>query len=347
MDPNANVLQERTLRKLNNAPKKNLIDILTNHKIPFDYTSDKKILADTIIKQFTINEKTKKPKHSKTISQIFYNFITSRLFIILLLSILIGLYYKTREIKFYDSHLYNPTQTKFSKCPLFGKCSNGSCVCDLNYTIIKNYCIFNDEDKTLVSIMLEKAYSVLQKRSGSYYCQKSEIDWMSIEELEGILLKSSKLNISKFNKIYQKVLTYINNDPNILSKEINDVQVFVSIEMKIDVYCKARQYFFKNVKFNYISIAIAILLLISIILSFYKRSKKKKLIANRYTAFVINNLKRRNGIHQSTNQIIYDLDKESDNNGKYIWPLVEKKLQKTSNIQYYYDGTCSNYRYIK
>ncbi|KAK8886715.1 hypothetical protein M9Y10_042183 [Tritrichomonas musculus] len=332
---------------LKNAPRKELINILTQNRILFDFTKDNSQLADLIISK--INDPKKKFASSSFSSKVnqfcYYLLFISLFFLLSLTSILLIIYLWPKEIKFCDSSLINSTlNSKCVRCPIFAKCSGGSCICDLNYTRIKNYCIFNDKDKLNVYKMLDHAYNILKKRGGSYYCQISEIDWMSSDELEGILLKQSMLDISNFAKIYNKTLSYLIEDPFLLKHYINGNQVFVSKEIEVDIICRIKQYFYKKtIIFFIIS---ASLIFFTIMLSVYQNSKKRKQIATRYSAVLIKRLKDKRGTQQSKSQLIYHLNSVSDNNGKELWPIVKKELEKSEHVQHYNDGYSSNFRYI-
>lgn len=334
------------LNDLKTAPKKYLLSILTSMGVNYDYVSENKDYAELIINKLN-DQKVAKKKSPQKLNQICYQLFYISLFIALFLMLILMLFYLfPKKTKFCDSNLFNSTkQLNCIRCPIFATCSSGSCMCDLNYTQIKNYCIFNDEDKFLVFKMVDNAYDILKKRSGSYYCQKSQIDWMSVEELEVNLLKNSKLNISKFHIIYQKTLAYLYQDPNLRSYQVNNVSVFVSTEINININCKIEQYLYKRVDI-FIMIS-ASLVFLAFILFFYERSKRKKLIATRYSRSLVDHLRDKKGVPQSRTQLIYYLDSISNNNAKLIWPLVERPLHRYSNVQCFNDGVCTNYRYIK
>ena len=126
------------LNDLKNAPKKYLLSILTQMHVNFDYTSDNNELADLIINKLNVQKVAKKQSPQQK-NQICYQLFYTSLFIALFLFLILMLFYLfPKKTKFCDSNLINSTkQLNCIRCPNFATCSAGSCMCNLNYTQIK------------------------------------------------------------------------------------------------------------------------------------------------------------------------------------------------------------------
>ncbi|OHS95802.1 hypothetical protein TRFO_38048 [Tritrichomonas foetus] len=340
--------------RLKEAPKKDLFNILLSMRIHFDYNADSETLAKLIENKFDHNSKNSNSKMILKVYTFCHLLFVLSIFGALFLTILmLIIYFIPKKTKFCDSLMPNDrinitdidlSNKKCIKCPVFGECQNGNVLCDLNYTLIRHHCIFNDVDRIFVSKMLETAYNVLQRRAGDYHCKTSNIDWMSAQELENILFRDSKLANSNFPKIYQKVLEYLTKDKSIIFKDLDDIQVFLSLEIKRDFQCKIRMSIYKRLNYIILISIASVIIMVSLYIIYQKR--KNQQIAHRYSSFLIEQMKRSKGSQQTQQQLISKLNMVSSENGKKIWPLVEKKLTKSPFVQSYYNGSESVFKYV-
>ena len=341
--------QPKISSKLKDAPKKDLFDILLSLKIPFDYAADSETLAKLIENRIESGHNTNNNNSSIYIMN-FYKFchllfVISLLLAFFLFLLMLIIWAIPKKTTFCDSLPSNKTK-QCIKCPAYAKCQNGIALCDLNYTLVKKKCIFNDNDRFDVSSMLEIAYKKLRSRAGEYHCKTIDFDWISLEELENILLSSSKISKDRkiFHRIFNKTLEHLAGDNNILQKDIGNQTVFASLDIDRDLRCRIKMAVFNRM--DYVIILSIGCFVVLVLISFIINRRRQKNIASRYSSFLINRIKMKNGNVQTTQQLITELNKVSNNQGNRIWPLIEKQLSNSPMIQCITSGNESKYRYV-
>lgn len=240
--------------------------------------------------------------------------------------------------------IYNGSNSKCQKCPVFANCSHGSYNCDPNFIKLGYYCIYNDSDSIFVLKMLETTHDILRKQAGLSLIQESR-DFVSSDELENLLLDASQLNGTNFYRVLNKTLQYLHNDTSILTETLDNTTVYISKDLSFDLSSRIRLWVYQNI--NQITIFSVVLAILTYLYWIYDNYKREKQEIDSYYSGLVRSIKRRNGRPLTRGQLLVQLDHMSNNQGSILWPKLEQKLKRTQLIQCFNQDVHPSFRYLK
>ena len=317
------------LNFLNHANRNQLIQIMINNGISFEFDSPNSVYIEKIKNKFHLKNKNFLINFLKKLnfSQIITIILEILLFISFIFLLILFYFFFFPSINKFCSNNINENCIR---CPIFSTCINGSVYCNDGFILIHHYCIPNTENKIILSKLIDLTYNLLSKISGDYHCLIKSIDYITKTNLEIFLLNElNNLNIYS-NYLIEETLNYLNNDSLIIKKNLNENEIFTFQIIQRSLKCKIKLYLINHFKYIFIFTFLILIIFLILFKKYYILNNKKKnqLIIRSLINFIQNN---NNFITEP--QFISFLSKFNKNPEENLYYLILKEIKLYPEIQ--------------
>lgn len=290
-------------------------------KFPFD--ADDSTLSSLISSRRQNMPRYTPQRDSGMVKDILYAALVT---IVVLSGILIYLIVYVRPSRFCQD-----TQNKRCvPCPSRAKCESGSAVCEEGFVLVHHNCIVNTSSKLRVAVMLETTQDFLERRVGSYKCNKNDRDWGSRDEIEAMLIAKLNPDIAGFNEAFELALNHLKYSNGFEEKITPRGVIYTSHQSIIPMSCKAKQWLIRRSRWIILVIFIATG---SFALWNYRQKRKEKERKTRVLASSLHAQLRSSQNRNASDAAIKEILAQYVRNPEEYWPGVKLALMKFEDLR--------------
>ena len=324
------------IRKLNRAPRKDLIRTLkalqesrrSGEKI--DYNASDETLKRQIEYYVTHPVKGVRGASGHGRGSKIGDFCSLVLVVALLTMIILGfvwlfLVFFVKKPVFCDEN----RREKCVPCPVNAVCSETRAKCLGNRTLIGLFCIDDDADKETIAKMLKTSINALQHRAGDYHCERASTDWMSLDQLDNMLVK--RFSGPNYQAMFDKTIAHLKIQDNVVVKEINGSAVFVTSDYHMNLQCVLRRRMLRH----RIAVAVALVICVSAgpLYIHVNTEMRRRKLGEKCAMNLLNDMKLLRKSEYSQQMLQNQVAKYAGNRTDKIWPYIERAMVKSRHVQ--------------
>ena len=317
------------VQRFNRASRKDLIQTLMTLGEKFDYAASNEVLKRQIEHCLT-HPKKKVERLDAGRNSVIYDlcrviFLVSLLTAVFLTVVWVVLTYLSRRRVYCEES----SDSKCIPCPVHAVCNGTRAKCLGNRTLFNKYCVEDGVEQKKIAKMLSMSVEVLERRAGRYHCQQAKTDWMSTDQLDNVLFQ--KFQSPDYQKQFEKVVGYLKEQPNVIVKEIEGTEVFVTDEYKMGVRCMIQRTVFRH---KVLSFGVLVFLLVFPVVTHLIRTElRRRRLGEKCAANLLVEMKQMRKGQYSKQQLMRQIEKYAGNRTERVWPYVERVIVKSRNVQ--------------
>jgi hypothetical protein len=192
--------------------------------------------------------------------------------------------------------------------------------------------------------MLDVVVKTLKHRASQYHCDRSEIDWVSYDEIENEVFSEFANDSEHFVRVSARVFELLRADDHVTVQEFDGTTVFVARSFDRPWQCSVRLFLYRHMYF--IVFGTVILTGIGLFL-FWRRNQRE--IAGEcrgYADLVIQHLRfEMKGGHRTSHQLRSWLNQQTSGHAEKYWPRIEALLAAAPFVEVRPIGGGQTFRY--
>jgi hypothetical protein len=333
-------------KDLSHWTRNDLIKLAISSGIPFDYGDSTPVLIDRI-SNYTESAPPPVSRNAVLTTDHKIHIFCHWLFVI---SLTVGL--ALGVISLILSMLPNRVQfcddgssaSNCRRCPPLAHCEKFKAVCPAGFSLVGHWCVYNDTDGTHVSSLLDSSINALRARAGEFHCELSDVDWMSFDQLENLMLSQFDNNSEDFLRVSGKVFRLLNMVDDVRTEQIEGADVFVSGEFDRDWKCEIRLSVYRHLS---VIIFVTVLLGASGCFLYWKiMQRQMESECQHYADLVIRHLRfESKGVTKTSEQLRNWFDQRSGGGAARFWPRVQELIRGSPLIESWETGASRTFRY--